>query len=281
MLKSFLFCLFLIIPLSLVSIPAPYESGAGESKATQTNQRVNESLHEKCLYPTVKVQSIDGRASGSGVIIKSKKIKEKQYINVVLTCAHVLLDDMKYNILQGKYQNWSEFVGYEKPTACDVYYKNNFKDIAVLLFLSDKELPTAKLGLKENVYIGNKVFKMGCGGDALFASPPRMDKGIITSIFNLGNEFKIIRTSAFTVPGDSGGPLYQDNKLIGLIRAIRILNGKVLAYKISFAISIDVITSLDKELNNALSFIYNDEYKTPVIPAYRLQFDRYERIIDL
>jgi S1-C subfamily serine protease len=134
--------------------------------------------------------------------------------------------------------------------------------------------------LKENIYIGNDVFKIGCGGDS-FVTPPRMDKGIVTSIINLGNNSKIIRTSAFTIPGDSGGPLYHDNKLVGLIRAIRLLNGKVLAYKISFAVSIDILPLLNKETNNALAFIYNDEYEMPVIPAYRLKFDRYERIIDL
>ena len=275
--KNFLVCLLLIVPLSLVSF-SPYL--ANESKNTKNNSANHEAIHLNCLYPTVKVQSVDGRASGSGVIIKSKMIKEKQYLNIVLTCAHVLLDDMKYTVMQGKYQNWSEFIGYEKPVACEIYYKNNSNDVAVLLFLSEEELPTAELGIKENIYISNDVFKVGCGGDSL-PTPPRMDRGIITSILNLGSEFKIIRTSAFTVPGDSGGPLYHDNKLIGLIRAIRILNGRVLAYKISFAVSTDIIPVLDKEVNNALSFIYNDEYKPPVIPSYRLQFDRYERIIDL
>jgi len=277
MLKSFLICLFLVIPLSLGSTPA---TDTAEKKTTQNNSTDHEALHKECLYPTVRVQSVNGRASGSGVIIKSKKIKENQYINVVLTCAHVLSDNMDYIILQGKYKNWSEFLGYEKPVACNMYYKNNSNDVGILLFLSEKELPTAKLGLKENIYIGNDVFKIGCGGD-LFVTPPRMDKGIVTSIISLGNNSKIIRTSAFTIPGDSGGPLYHDNKLVGLIRAIRLLNGKVLAYKISFAVSIDILPSLNKETKNALAFIYNDEYEMPVIPAYRLRFDRYERIIDL
>ena len=275
--NNFLVCLLLLIPLSLVSF-SPYL--ASESKNAKDNLANHEAIHLNCIYPTVKVQSVDGKASGSGVIIKSKMIKEKQYLNVVLTCAHVLLDDTKYTVMQGKYQNWSEFIGYEKPVACEIYYKNNSNDVAVLLFLSEEELPTAELGMKENIYISNDVFKVGCGGDTL-PTPPRMDKGIITSILNLGSEFKIIRTSAFTVPGDSGGPLYHDNKLIGLVRAIRILNGRVLAYKISFAVSTDIIPVLDKKTNNALSFIYNDEYKPPVIPSYRLQFDRYERIIDL
>lgn len=275
--NNFLVCLLLIIPLSLVSFSPSLDN---ESKNTKNNSSDHEAIHLNCIYPTVKIQSVDGSASGSGVIIKSKMIKEKQYLNIVLTCAHVLADDMKYTAMRGKYKNWSEFAGYEEPVMCEIYYKNNSKDLAVLLFVSEEELPTAELGMKENIYISNDVLKVGCGGDSL-PSPPRMDEGIITSILNLGSEFKIIRTSAFTVPGDSGGPLYHDNKLIGIIRAIRILNGRVLAYKISFAVSTDIIPTLDKEANNALSFIYNDEYKLPVIPSYRLQFDRYERIIDL
>ena len=76
-----------------------------------------------------------------------------------MTCAHVLLDDMNYTAMRGKYENWSEFAGYEKPVMCEIYYKNNSKDLAVLLFVSEEELPTAELGMKENIYISNDIFK--------------------------------------------------------------------------------------------------------------------------
>ncbi len=58
----------------------------------------DKTLHNKCIYPTVKVeiaveradgQLIGSRITGSGVIVRSKKIGET-YCNVMLTCNHVV-----------------------------------------------------------------------------------------------------------------------------------------------------------------------------------------------
>lgn len=69
------------------------------------------------------------------------------------------------------------------------------------------------------LYIGNDVIKVGCG----LSEPFRIDYGKITSIDkSIGNTIKgSYRISAMTIMGDSGGPVYHENKLVGLSQAIR------------------------------------------------------------
>ena len=51
-----------------------------------------QELHEKVLYPVTRVKT--AKAGGSGVLVYSKEDPENkgQWINVVLTCEHVIAD---------------------------------------------------------------------------------------------------------------------------------------------------------------------------------------------
>ena len=69
----------------------------------------NKELHEKILYPVTRVRS--AKAGGSGVLVYSKPeprrsrhadilldgdyAKSGKYINIVLTCQHVIADSIK------------------------------------------------------------------------------------------------------------------------------------------------------------------------------------------
>ena len=54
----------------------------------------NKELHEKILYPVTRVRC--GKGGGSGVLVYSKPDpKTNKYINVVLTCQHVIADAIK------------------------------------------------------------------------------------------------------------------------------------------------------------------------------------------
>lgn len=80
-------------------------------------------------------------------------------------------------------------------------------------------MPVADINVKEKLYIGNKVMKIGCG----LGEEMRIDYGCITSL-----DSKIMkgrwRTSIFCVPGDSGGPVFHKNKVVGIVQAIRYMN---------------------------------------------------------
>lgn len=188
------------------------------------------NLHKKCLYPTVHVTSKD--RMGSGVIIKSVYVEEhKQWLNTVLSSAHVLVPDQMifdfdtftfkeiktppYKIKIVKYKDWSHIEKTEEFD-CHIRRRDYGKDICVLNFWTKEEMPIAELNLDEKLYIGNDLMRIGAGlGDEI-----RVDYGRITG-FNSKIQSDCIRTSVQCVPGDSGGPVFHNYKLIGIVKSIR------------------------------------------------------------
>lgn len=206
-------------------------------------------FHEKCLYPTVMVMNQTPKGVGTGVIVKSVK-KDDHFENFVLTCAHVLVpmpmeepeeqapppppnqaasatlaypiairrDKYEVKVRIGVYENWSTLVG-SKDYDCKVLYTDKNKDIAIVVFDTENQNQIAEVDKDPKLYIGNDVVKVGCG----LSEPFRIDHGKITSVSkSIGNMIKdTYRVSAPTVMGDSGGPVYHENKLVGLSQAVR------------------------------------------------------------
>lgn len=204
----------------------------------------DKDLHKKCLYPTVmiKAKNADYGGNGTGVIVKSIK-KGDKFTNYVFTCAHILVqtpprivvpeDDkekaifvpakFEYTIRVGNYKDWSHLVSIDNYD-CKVIYRNtsSARDIAVVTFLTDKEMPTAEI-CHSKFYIGNEVCRVGCG----LLEPFRVDFGRVNSLAESSKQDRgpscqnTHRVSAPTLPGDSGGPVYHENKLIGVAQLIR------------------------------------------------------------
>ena len=190
----------------------------------------DKEFHERCLYPTVMVQAsasanvLSGEKSerksiGSGVIFKSYKSKDGKFLNFVLTCNHVIhiqrsllqrsLFPMSYVVKKANYKNWSTFVGYTTYN-CRVIHKDVKNDCAIVVFESDKKMHTAVLDADPKLYIGNDIFRVGCGlGDVM-----RVDHGKVTSVnFTLKGFVKdVYRMSVATIGGDSGGPVFHETK---------------------------------------------------------------------
>jgi S1-C subfamily serine protease len=200
---------------------------------------VDKELHEKCIYPTVMLIGnspcpLHHKGVGSGVIVKSVE-KDKKWHNFVFTVAHnmeetpehecaavegVLEAAYYYEIQVGIYENWSLLKDVESYP-CEVLYDNDESDLALLKFISNKKMPVAEIDLELKLYIGNDVCRMGCG----LGEPFRIDFGKITSLPGaIGRRNPAMkdtyRISAPTIQGDSGGPVYHDNKLLGLAEAI-------------------------------------------------------------
>ena len=199
----------------------------------------DKDLHNKCIYPTVMLQGKNG-GTGTGVIVKSVK-RGEQYMNYVFTCAHVLKktearviepedgpptvipSKYEYVVRVAVYENWS-LIKEIKAYKCNVIHAENgvSKDIALVTFKTDKKMNVAEINLSPKLYIGNEVLRVGCGvGD-----PFRIDFGKVTSLSkSIGRAQSetqgTYRTSIHTVPGDSGGPVYHENKLIGVAQMIR------------------------------------------------------------
>lgn len=237
----------------------------------------DEKLHNQCLYPTVIVVSNEG-SSGTGVIIRSEKINEKEYQNVVITCNHVLSTNPEtlYRVFRGEYKDWSNL---EKIVYYDavVYDKNSKLDLSILFFSSAVKMPVAELGTDLKTYIGTEIFKIGCGGEEHF----RLDYGKITALNKtLSHSKGLTRTSAYTLPGDSGGPVFQEYKLIGIINSIKIADSpiseeKMLLEHISYFVPISSLVEWNKQ-EKRFDFIFDSAKELPKIEFAKLQLLQYE-----
>ena len=212
----------------------------------------DKALHEKCIYPTVMIFCQETGQSGTGVIIKSEKVKEGEWRNLVASVAHTIkplmfikvADDQKSATVRaeyrckvklGTYKNWSELVSAEDFTG-KILAIDYPKDIAVISFTTKTQCSTVEMDFEPKLYLGNEVFRMGCGLGGTF----RLDYGRITAVKeSIGEISGTYRTSIQTIQGDSGGPVYHENKLIGVaqaIKSVQIYGGEVPICHISYVI---------------------------------------------
>jgi len=265
--------------LALVLIASPLHAG-----------KPDKQLHEKCLYPTIMIGCAHQQVnrSGTGVVIKSikletKKDEKEKWLNLAVTCAHILkmsppvFEEQKkgektppkmivpprfdYVAIVGVYKNWSSLEKIEQ-FKCDIQAFDRSKDVAIVTFETNRKLHTVNLDFNPKLYIGNKLYKVGSGMGELF----RVDFGRVTSLNTskgrspgLENTY---RTSIPTVPGDSGGPVFHNYKLIGVSQAIKsIRTGPVSSapiYHLSFVIPLDRFAGSDN-IRNYLS--KHEEFK--------------------
>lgn len=229
----------------------------------------DKDLHQKCLYPSIYVGRADRASYGSGVIVKSEKVDDKTYKNVFMSCAHLEQPNyFDYEVRQIIYENWSE-VKETKIYPAFFYAVNRELDLSIGVFLSEEEMPVAKPDFEPKLFIGNEVFRIGCG----LGDEPRLDYGKITQIKK--NLFKpFFRTSVHTVPGDSGSPLFHDYKLIGIMVSIRNYKNTPV-FGISYAIPVERFKAWSKENNDALDFAWANK-ELPKMPFYYLKLREYE-----
>ena len=234
------------------------------------SQEVDKKLHQQCLYPTIYIGNLKKNTYGSGVIIKSDKVKDNEYKNVFITCNHLFYygDYMGYEVKQYLYEDWSQV----KDTItypCYVYGTNPDLDLAVGVFYSEKEMPTAKINLNPKLFIGNDIFRIGCG----LGEDPRLDYGKITGYKN-NIPKPHIKTSVHTIPGDSGSPVFQNYEIIGIMVSIRSMRN-IPIFNISYAMPVRGFKVWSERNNNNLDFIFGTK-KLPEFPFLCLRMKEYE-----
>ena len=227
---------------------------------------VDKNLHQDCLYPTIYIGRADGY--GSGVIVRSEKV-DKGYKNVFITCAHITDETaLDYEVKQFVYENWSQVKETKNYPAVFVGY-NRDMDVAIGVFFSNTLIPTAKLDFDPKLFIGNDVFRIGCG----FGDEPRLDYGKLTAYKKLPKP--IFRTSVMTVPGDSGAPLFHENKVIGLAVSIRSYRN-LPVFNVSYAVPLQRFKQWNETNNNNLEFAWNFTKKLPEMQFRYLKFKEYD-----
>ncbi len=247
---------------------------------------LDKKLHLKCLYPTVRVDGKlfvnnklipNAEVHGTGVVLSSKKIGDI-YWNTAITASHVVNDnpfnlgnckvEMKFTISLAVYKDWSTFVKYE-TYPIHVYKVDDKFDLAILVFRTPRKLHTADIDCESKLYIGTEVMRIGCG----LGDQPRLDYGIITSLnptFHSVKDKGRARLSLHTVPGDSGGGVFYNYKLKGIISCIRMM-GQFPIFTICYMSKINNLPVWNKFQNNRLDFVYKGT-KLPSIARCRMWF---------
>ena len=241
------------------------------AKFTPNKEESPLNLYNKCLYPTVLIT--DGNQGGTGFITRSCPIENGKYLNAIITAAHNV--DEKRFLKIKVYNYYKSHIVEHKVYDLIIYDTHKTHDLAVGFFVSDKELPTTELSFFEDLQMGTKVFHIGFG---LF-DDARLDYGIVTQPFSeIPTVMKgLIRTNAYTVEGDSGGPLFLEssNKVIGICRAIR-GNQFTKLYNQSYYTNVDNIIKWNLETNNQLESIYKSTINLPKLPTIELELNEYK-----
>lgn len=184
-------------------------------------------LHEKVLYPVVRVRST--KAGGSGTIIYSKpsKKKESEYQTFVLTNHHVIEDsisvkeewdslvkkDIKKEVTDNvvvevfDYINLSEINSTNSYRASIVAY-DKAHDMAILKLESPKQQPYVANLVRQGQIKNIKLFSpiLGCGCSLLH--DPFATDGRVTSLNEVIENKKFFMTSQNSIFGNSGGAVF-------------------------------------------------------------------------
>jgi TPR repeat protein/S1-C subfamily serine protease len=159
----------------------PKQSG---SKSSESDQSANDTL----------------RGSGSGFIVS-----ENGYI---VTCNHVINGASKIVVVINK-----------KEYAAKLSNKDEYNDIALLKI--DGNFSFLKFAQSNSAKIGSDVFTIGFPNPALQGVNQKVTKGNINALTGFQDDFRLFEISVPVQPGNSGGPLLNENgEIIGIIVAV-------------------------------------------------------------
>ena len=199
-------------------------------------------IHEKILYPVTRVRASD--AGGSGVVIYSEPDPEHegQYINIALTCQHVVdknivVKDEWDTVLKREIKkdvtsevtvemfdyDGSKIVSANSIKAQIIAYDKNHDIAAVKLNSHRPILNVATVIPKEdieNLQIADPVWVCGCS----LLHDPFPNPGTLTYLREMIDQKEYIMQNAPSIFGNSGGGLFHGvtGNLLGLTSRITV-----------------------------------------------------------
>jgi S1-C subfamily serine protease len=187
--------------------------------------------HEEMLWTTVRVHT--DKAYGSGTVIFSGQITPKDYVTYIITCFHVISDNIKiekkfdhrvgYDIKKEiripaeveffYYENMSKCLGVSGSAKADIVGYDEDADIALLELrrssLVDYVAALFPKEKMENIHVFDEVW--ACG--AALAHEPIATKGIVNfmnEVMESGVEYWM--SNAQIIFGNSGGSMFRYSK---------------------------------------------------------------------
>ena len=216
-------------------------SASGVTTPAEVWDETNIALHERTLYPTIRVRT--PKATGSGTILYCKDREEPDedgelgFSTYALTNHHVVSDAIRvekaYDPLQGKqitrdYRDRVQVDGFRyknrstittrATTEADIMAYNEKRDLALIRLVSNEEFPfVARLlpaAESREVHMYDKLFVVGCG----LGQPPFPTDGMLTGKDVQIDYYPYWQTSAPSIFGNSGGAVFlaRTLQLIGV-----------------------------------------------------------------
>lgn len=234
-------------------------------------------LHEKILYPVVRIEFKN--LGGSGTVIYSKKQPNNKCKTFVLTNHHVIANAisvvkewdalLKIDIKREKkeivrvdifrYTNLSVSGGRTSWDA-DIITYNKDEDLALLELRSeDCYAYVAKL-LPRNKVTSLRIFMKTFAVGAALARPPFPTEGRITSLNVLFENLRYEMSSAQIIFGNSGGSMFLQDTLefIGIPSRVSVAGFSTIVVHMGFYIPIERIYNwFEKE---KIRFLYNSKF---------------------
>ena len=202
----------------------------------------NNSIHEKILYPVTRVRASD--SGGSGVIIYSEPDpkNEGQYINIALTCEHVidkninvkdefdtvLKRDVKRDVMEEVQIEIFDYDGSSIVSANSMngqiiaYDKHH--DLAAIKLNNTRQVPYVATVIPKDeiasLRIADPVWVSGCS----LLHDPFPNNGTITYLRELIEQKAYIMQNAPSIFGNSGGGLFhgETGHLLGLTSRVTV-----------------------------------------------------------
>lgn len=200
---------------------APMACGQTSLTPAQIAKRVSPSV------VTIQGKTESGSVVGSGFVI-SKDGK-------IVTNLHVIRDVRTASVQLGNGEVFDSL---------SVLATDERRDLAIV-HIAGFDLPALELGNSNNVAAGEPVVIVG--------SPRGLDgtvtAGILSSVRDSGDGFKVLQTDAAVNPGNSGGPLIN-----GKGQAIGVVSFKLRSSEgLNFAVPINYVSGMLNELHEPIS----------------------------
>lgn len=245
------------------------------------NLRIKE-LHEKVLYPEVRVRAKERGGSGTVIYSQPHPEREDEYETYILTCWHVIeelieiekdyfdpvikAERPKEVLAQAEVSTfdyaWLSHVDSSAGFRADIVAYDKEHDLALLRLDSPSQMPyVAELYPKNkerNIKLFDEVWVSGCS----LGHDPICNKGILTYKEELIEGKKYWMCNASSIFGNSGGAVFLDRtmQLIGVparITGIKLGWGVDIITWMGFLIPIyRIYEFLDEQV---CDFIYNPE----------------------
>ncbi len=169
------------------------------------------------------------------------------------------------------------------------------KDVAILKLNGQSQLPTLPLGTNADVAVGSTLHVAGYPAASTFYSglskdsevQPTVTEGPLTAIKEGSNGAPIFQTQAPASPGNSGGPVLDNNgKVVGILVASAVDDKGVALEGQGFVIPASVITEKLKEKNitpkaSETTRLYNEAVTEYYKRWYKRSLEKFEKVANL